>query len=201
MASYEPRDKFYRKARDRGLPSRAAFKLDEIIARFRLVPAGSPLVLDLGSAPGGWLAILSPLVGPLGRVVGSDLAPIKFSFPNTLIVAGDIKDPLVQDEIALALDGAADLITSDMAPKLTGIKAHDQARSAELVAIALALAKRLLRSGGAMVVKVFMGTEFQPLLDDFKRCFAKVETTHPKASRPGSSELYLVARGFRRFAK
>jgi 23S rRNA (uridine2552-2'-O)-methyltransferase len=201
MARYEPRDKYYRKARDQGLPSRAAFKLDEIIARFRLVPAAPSRVLDLGSAPGGWLAILSPLVGRLGRVVGSDLVPIKFSFPNTLFIAGDIKDPLVQEEIALALGGPADLITSDMAPKLTGIKAHDQNLSAELVAIALAMAKRFLRPGGAMVAKVFMGTEFQPLLDDFKKSFAKVETTHPKASRPGSSELYLVARGFRRLAK
>jgi 23S rRNA (uridine2552-2'-O)-methyltransferase len=201
MARYEPRDKYYRKARDQGLPSRAAFKLDEIIARFRLVPAGSSRVLDLGSAPGGWLAILSPLVGRLGRVVGSDLAQIKCSFANTLIIAGDIKDPLVQEEIALALGGLADLITSDMAPKLTGIKAQDQNLSAELVTIALAIAKRFLRPGGAMVAKVFMGTEFQPLLDDFKKSFAKVETTHPKASRPGSSELYLVARGFRRLAK
>jgi 23S rRNA (uridine2552-2'-O)-methyltransferase len=196
MPSYEPRDRFYRKARAQGLPSRAAFKLDEILARCRLIGAGSR-VLDLGCAPGGWLAILAPLVGAGGCVVGCDLVPIKFVFPNTRTVAGDISDPAVQERIASALGGLADLITSDMAPKLSGVKARDQARAAELAAVALRLANPLLRPDGAMVVKIFMDAEFQALLSDFKRSFAKVETIHPKASRPGSSELYLVARGFR----
>ena len=195
MVNYEPHDKFYRKARAQGLPSRAAFKLDEILTRFHLARPGSR-VIDLGCAPGGWLAILAPLVGADGRVVGCDLVPIGLSFPNTLTIAGDITDPTLKVRIAAALGGLADLITSDMAPKLSGIKARDQARSAELVAAALGLAGTFLRPGGAMVVKIFMDTEFQTLLTDFKRSFAKLELIRPRASRPGSSELYLVARGF-----
>lgn len=195
MVSYQPRDKFYRKARAQGLPSRAAFKLDEILTRFHLARAGSR-VIDLGCAPGGWLAILAPLVGAGGRVVGCDLFPVELSFPNTLTIAGDITDPAVKNRIATSLGGPADLITSDMAPKLSGIKARDQAHSAELVAAALGLAAIFLRPGGAMVVKIFMDTEFQMLLADFKRSFAKLEIIRPRASRPGSRELYLIARGF-----
>ena len=197
MARYEPHDKFYRKAREQGLPSRAAFKLEELIARFRLVRPGAR-VADVGCAPGGWLAVLARAVGPAGRVVGIDLAQCAVSAPNVVTIAGDIREAAVRSEVAARLGGSADLMTSDLSPKLTGIAARDQAQSAELLTIALEFADEVLRPGGVLVAKLFMSGEFGEIKAAFTQAFAQVEIARTKASRPGSSELYLVARGFRR---
>ena len=196
MATYEPHDKFYRKARAMGLPSRAAFKIEEILARNRLVPKNAKIV-DLGCAPGGWLAILAQAVGPGGRVVGVDLAPVKNPPAGAITIAGDILDAFVAARVAKELGGRANLVTSDLAPKLTGIAARDEARSRELIDAALAFAIAILAPGGAMVAKLFMDAEFKQVVDSFKRHFVNVEVTRTKASRPGSSELYIVARDFR----
>src|SRR5258708_919346 len=196
MARYDRPDKFYRKARAAGLPSRAAFKLEELLARFKLVRAGA-CVIDLGCAPGGWLAILARAVGSNGRVVGIDLAECRAIAPNVMTIAGDIRDAAMRIEVAARLGGGADLITSDLSPKLSGIADRDQARSTELLTIVLEFAGAVLKPGGAMIAKVFMGGEFVGIKSAFERAFDKVEITHTKASRPGSSELYLVARGFR----
>jgi 23S rRNA (uridine2552-2'-O)-methyltransferase len=195
MARYEPRDKFYRKAHEEGLPSRAAFKLEELVARFKLARPGAR-VADLGCAPGGWLAILARAVGANGRVVGIDLAQCRAPGPNVVTIAGDIRDAAMRTEVAARLGGTADLITSDLSPKLTGIAERDQARSAELLTIALEFADSVLRPDGVLVAKLFMGGEFGEIKAAFARAFAKVEIAHTKASRPGSSELYLIARGF-----
>lgn len=196
MAKYEPHDTFYHKARERGLPSRAAFKIEELLARFDLVRPGARIV-DLGCAPGGWLKPLAAAAGPRGRVVGVDLAPCPAAAPTVVTLAGDIRDAAVVAAIAAALGGPADLVTSDLAPKLSGITERDQARMLELAGAALECARALLRKGGAMVAKLFMGGDFSAAAAAFERDFAKVELTRPRASRPGSSELYLVARGFR----
>ena len=196
MATYEPHDKFYRKARARGLPSRAAFKIEEIIARNRLVGTGARIV-DLGCAPGGWLAILVAAGGASGRVVGVDFARVKNPPAGAIAIVGDILDPAVAARVRSELGGRADLVTSDLAPKLTGIAARDEARLQELIDSALGFAATILKPGGAMVAKLFMGAQFKEIVDSFKRHFASVEVTRTKASRPGSSELYLVAREFR----
>ena len=196
MATYEPRDKFYRKARAMGLPSRAAFKIEEIIARNRLVGSGARVV-DLGCAPGGWLAILVAAAGPRGRVVGVDLAEVKNPPAGAIAIVGDILDPAVAARVQSKLGGRADLVTSDLAPKLTGIAARDEARSRELIDSALSFAITILKPGAAMVTKLFMGAEFNDVVNSIKRHFANVEVTRTKASRPGSSELYVVAREFR----
>ncbi len=196
MARYEPHDKFYRRAREQGLPSRAAFKIEELITRFRLVRPGAR-VIDLGCAPGGWLAILSRVVGEAGGVVGVDMASCPRIAPNVETIAGDILDPATHSRVREALSGLADLVTSDLAPKLTGIAERDQARAAELIEAAIVIAQTTLRSGGAMVTKVFMGREFEATRKLFAREFAKSEIVHTKASRPGSAELYLVGREFR----
>ncbi len=198
MATYEPHDKFYRKARERGLPSRAAFKIEEIIARNRLVVAGSGArIVDLGCAPGGWLAILVAAAGAGGRVVGVDLAQVKNPPAGAIAIVGDILDAAVTARVQKELGGSADLVTSDLAPKLTGIAARDEARSRELIDSALIFAATILKPGAAMVAKLFMGAEFKGIVDSFKRQFGKVEVTRTKASRPGSSELYIIAREFR----
>lgn len=196
MAKYEPHDRFYLKARERGLHSRAAFKIEELLARFRLVRPGAHVV-DLGCAPGGWLGMLAAAVGPQGRVAGIDLAPCFASAANVVTMVGDILDPAGIDAVAAALDAPADLVTSDLAPKLSGVAERDQARMLELALAALQCARALLRPGGAMVVKLFMGGDFDAAVAAFARDFAQVERTRTRASRPGSAELYLVARGFR----
>jgi 23S rRNA (uridine2552-2'-O)-methyltransferase len=196
VPTYEPHDKFYRKARALGLPSRAAFKIEEIIARNRLLGRGARIV-DLGCAPGGWLAILVAAAGASGRVVGVDLAPVKNPPAGAITIAGDILDPAVTAQVNRELGGGADLVTSDLCPKLTGIAARDEARSRELIECALSFAITMLKPGGAMVAKLFMGPQFKDVVDSFKRHFGKVEVTRTKASRSGSSELYIVAREFR----
>jgi 23S rRNA (uridine2552-2'-O)-methyltransferase len=197
MARYDPHDKFYRKARAAGLPSRAAFKLEELIARFKLARAGTS-VIDLGCAPGGWLAILVRAVGSNGRVVGIDLDQCRSPGSNVVTITGDFRDDVTRAEVAGRLGGAADLISSDLSPKLSGIADRDQARSAELLMIALDFARGgALKPNGAMIAKLFMGGEFAETKRAFERAFTKVEIAHTKASRPGSSELYLVARGLR----
>jgi 23S rRNA (uridine2552-2'-O)-methyltransferase len=196
VPTYEPHDKFYRKARAMGLPSRAAFKIEEILARKRLVPKDARIV-DLGCAPGGWLAILAKNVGAGGRVVGVDLAPVKNPPAGATTIVGDILDATVIARVANELGGRADLVTSDLAPKLTGIAARDEAQSRELIEAALAFAVSILAPKGAMVVKLFMGSEFKDVVDAFKRHFGTVEATRTKASRPGSAELYIIARDFR----
>jgi 23S rRNA (uridine2552-2'-O)-methyltransferase len=197
MPTYEPRDKFYRKARAMGLPSRAAFKIEELIDRAKLALPGSRIV-DLGCAPGGWLAILARAVGPGGRVVGVDLAPVKSPAPCCVTLCGDIRDPEVVASAIDALGAHADLVTCDIAPKLTGVRDRDEARMRELIDAAIAFATRALKPGGAMIAKAFMSRGFKEIVAEFEELFANVEVTRVRASRPGSSELYIVARGFKR---
>lgn len=152
--------------------------------------------MDLGCAPGGWLVILSGAVGPLGRVVGLDLAPCKEMPPNVTTVVGDLRDPAVRAAALERLGGPADLVTSDLSPKLTGIRARDQAVVRELLDLSLEVARQALRPGGAMVAKIFMSADFKSIIANFERCFRKVETTRTEATRPGSAELYIIARDF-----
>jgi 23S rRNA (uridine2552-2'-O)-methyltransferase len=196
VARYQHRDRFYRKANQLGLPSRAAFKLEELLTRFKLVGQGSR-VIDLGCAPGGWLAILTRAVGSRGLVVGIDLAACPKAAANVITVAGDVADLEVRLQVAEAIGGSvADLVTSDMAPKLSGIAERDQAKSRDLLIAALDLARVLLKPGGAMITKVFMGPGFEEMRALFAHDFARVDAVRTRASRPGSSEFYLVARDF-----
>jgi 23S rRNA (uridine2552-2'-O)-methyltransferase len=197
MATYTPRDKFYRKARAQGLASRAAFKIEELIGRFKLARPGAKIV-DLGCAPGGWLEILARAVGENGLVVGVDLVACASRIVGVITIAGDIREPAVAAAITARLGGPADLITSDLAPKLSGIAARDQARSAELIEAAIGVAEHSLRPGGAMVAKLFMGGDFEQSVAEFRRRFRDVQIARTEATRPGSSELYVVARDFYR---
>ncbi len=196
MATYTPRDSFYRKARERGLPSRAAFKLEELIKRFSLVKRGARIA-DLGCAPGGWLAILARAAGPEGVVVGIDVAQCGSPAPGVVTIVGDVSDTATAGLVLAELGGRADLVTSDLSPKLSGIAARDQVRAHALAEAALDFAARCLKPGGAMVAKLFMGTDFEKVANAFRRRFGKVDVTRTRATRPGSSELYLIARDFK----
>jgi 23S rRNA (uridine2552-2'-O)-methyltransferase len=196
MARYQPHDQFFRKARALGLPSRAAFKLEELIKRFKLIRSGAR-VIDLGCAPGGWLAVLAQASGPEGRVIGVDLVNCAIAASTVTTIAGDIREANVRSQVTMELGGPADLVTCDMAPKLSGIVDRDQAVSFELLMTALAFARTVLKPDGALVAKLFMGPDFEESVAPFREAFAQVDLTRTKATRPGSSELYAIARGHR----
>lgn len=196
MPTYQPRDKYFRKAKERGLRSRAAFKLEEILARAKLDLSGARIA-DLGCAPGGWLVILACAAGPSGRVVGVDLAPVRNPPPGVVAIAGDIRDAATMERAAKELGGRADLVTSDLAPKLSGVAARDEAEAQSVLDAALEFSCAVLRPGGAMIAKLFMGARFKETVARFENDFANVDVVRTRATRPGSSELYVIARGFR----
>jgi len=188
-------DPYVQQALRDGYRSRACYKLLEIQEKDRLVLPGMT-VLDLGSAPGGWSQVAVELVGHNGRVVASDILPMD-SLAGVEFVVGDFTDDEVFDQILSALNGQqVDVVISDMAPNLSGMNAVDQPRSMYLVELALDMARRVLREDGQFVAKVFQGEGFDAFLRDAQTDFAKVLTRKPKASRPRSREVYVVAKGF-----
>ena len=195
--AYDRKDSYYSRAKSAGYRSRAAFKLQELARRYRLLRKGSRVV-DLGAWPGGWLQMAAELVGPGGRVVGVDLQPVDpLPQPWVSCIEGDAADPAVCEEILRRAGGAVDVVLSDMAPKLTGVRARDEARAAELAAATLGLARRVLGAGGHLVMKTFMSAETNALLVELRRHFRTVKLSRPEASRKGSAETYVVALEFR----
>lgn len=178
------------------MPSRAAFKIEEIIARNRLVSKGARVV-DLGCAPGGWLAVLAATAAADARIVGVDLVACATTSPKVATLTGDAADAAVRRAAFDLLGGPADLIISDMAPKLSGIKARDEARCEDLLNLALQIAAEMLKPGGAMIAKAFMSGDFAQTVAAFRARFRTVALVRTAATRPGSRELYLVARDFR----
>jgi 23S rRNA (uridine2552-2'-O)-methyltransferase len=197
IVNYQPKDAFYRKAKREGYRSRAAYKLLELGRRFHLIKPGERVV-DLGAAPGGWLQVAAELAGPKGKVVGIDLQPIApFHEPNIALLQGDAASEECGKKIEELLGGKADCVLSDLSPRLTGIHDADIARSVELIRLAHAVARRLLRPGGNFLVKSFVAQELQAFFLELKKDFSSVDRTRPEATRKGSSEIYFCARGFR----
>jgi 23S rRNA (uridine2552-2'-O)-methyltransferase len=195
--TYQPKDAFYRKAKKEGYRSRAAYKLLELGRRFQLIQPGER-VADLGAAPGGWLQVAAELAGPKGKVVGIDLQPIApFHEPNIALLQGDAASEECGKKIEELLGGKADCVLSDLSPRLTGIHDADIARSVELIRLAHAVARRLLRPGGNFLVKSFVAQELQAFFLELKKDFSSVDRTRPEATRKGSSEIYFCARGYR----
>jgi len=196
--SYDPRDRFWRKAKKEGLRARSAFKLEEIQERFHVLRPGGR-VLDLGAAPGGWCLIAAREVGSKGFVLGIDCGPIPpLPAPARTWVADAFAPALVE---RLRAEGHApyDAVLSDLAPKTSGIHSADEARSLELAGRALSLALEVLKPSGAFVVKVFMGGDFESFLRSVRSAFRDVKVVRPEASvARGSKEVYLVCRKPRR---
>jgi len=194
--SYNPRDRYYKKAKQEGYRSRAAYKLLELQQRYRLLRPGDKVV-DLGAAPGGWLQVAARAVGPKGKVIGVDLQEIEpFPERNIALLRGDARVSEVQATAKELLDGPADAVISDMAPKLSGIRDADMARAVELNRLALSVAVQLLRPGGALLIKSFMNNDLHEFSAALKQHFSEVQRTKPEATRQGSSEFYFFARGF-----
>jgi 23S rRNA (uridine2552-2'-O)-methyltransferase len=154
-------------------------------------------VVDLGAAPGGWSQVAAGRIGDQGRVIATDILPMP-TLAGVTFVEGDFGDAGVVDRILVALDGRpVDLVLSDMAPNMSGMKAVDQARHLVLAELALEFAARVLKPGGDFLVKLFHGEGFDDYLRGLRARFARVATRKPDASRDRSREVYLLARGLK----
>ncbi len=189
-------DPYVQKARREGYRSRAVYKLEELDQRDRLLKPGISIV-DLGAAPGGWCQYIERRLGDRVRIVATDLLPMDpVAGTNFAFVQGDFREPDVLARIEAALGEAkVDLVLSDMAPNISGVDAADQAGSVHLAELALDFARNRLKPGGVFVTKVFQGEGFDEYLRTLRQAFAKVTLRKPRASRPRSREIYLVARG------
>ncbi|HKB73812.1 MAG TPA: RlmE family RNA methyltransferase [Burkholderiales bacterium] len=187
-------DPYVHRAKAHGYRSRAAYKLVEIANRDGLARPGDAVV-DLGAAPGGWAQALAERVGRSGRVIAVDLLEIA-PIPGVAIVRGDFREETVLQRLEDALaDQKLDLVVSDMAPNLSGVRATDQARSVHLCELALAFAREHLKPRGAFLVKAFQGTGYPEFLAAMRAVFITVASRKPGASRGDSKEMYLVGKG------
>jgi 23S rRNA (uridine2552-2'-O)-methyltransferase len=186
-------DPFAAKARAHGYRSRAAYKLTEIDDRFHLLRPGMRVV-DLGLAPGGWTQVA--LERGVTNIAGVDLLPVD-ALPPAHILQMDFTDPACGPQLIALLGGAPDVVLSDMAPNTVGHRQTDHLRIVGLIEAAVDFAIQVLKPGGAFVAKAFQGGETASVIGELKRHFADVKNVKPKASRADSSELYLVATGFK----
>ncbi len=189
-------DPYVQRAREEGWRSRAVFKLEEIQRSDHLLKPGMT-VIDLGAAPGGWSQLAARVLAGRGRVIAVDILPMA-GLAGVEVVQGDFSEQATIDRLLGLLQGAgADLVLSDMAPNTMGIAEVDHARSMHLVDLATDFAAHALRPGGDLLLKVFQGREFQPLVARLRADFKTVKLRKPKASRGRSPELYVLARGYR----
>jgi len=195
--AYERKDAFHARAKREGYASRAAYKLQELQRSTKLLRAGQRVV-DLGCWPGGWLQVAGEIVGRGGRVVGVDLAGIESSLQkeNAFSIVGDLADPVISQQILECLGGPADVVLSDAAPKLTGIRATDRAREEALLEAIEARIPELLRRGGSAIVKLLECPEAAQFRVRLARRFAQSRGVKPEATRKGSTEVYLFLRDF-----
>ena len=187
-------DAFFREARRRGLRSRAALKLEAIDARDHLF-RHARVVVDLGAAPGGWSQVARRALPPDGRIVALDMLDME-ELAGVEFIRGDFRQAEVLHRLEASVGRrAVDLVMSDMAPNLSGMRVNDQARWRELAECAAGFAAGVLRSDGAFLVKLFQGEETASYLQTLRERFASVVVRKPAASRTRSSESYALARG------
>jgi len=189
-------DVYVRRAKEEGYRSRSSFKLLEIQEQDKLIRQGMTVV-DLGAAPGGWSQVAVNLAGGKGRVIASDILSVD-SLPGVEFVQGDFTESAVLERlIELLKDEKADLVISDMAPNMSGMRDIDLPQVMYLAELALDLARTVLRLEGQFLVKVFHGEGCEELQRELRISFKSVKVRKPKASRARSSEIYLLAAGFR----
>lgn len=190
-------DPYVRRATAEGYRSRAAYKLQQIAAKDRLLRPGMTVV-DLGAAPGGWSQVAAKAVGAAGRVIAVDVLEMP-QVPGVTVIHGDFREQRTLDALERALEGRpVDLVLSDMAPNLSGIASADQARAIDLAELALDFASKHLKPHGNFLVKTFQGAGYDELLESLRRSFLRVYTRKPDASCSRSSEVYLLAKGLRK---
>jgi 23S rRNA (uridine2552-2'-O)-methyltransferase len=188
------RDPYVHQAQQAGYRSRAAFKLLEINERDRLIKPGM-VVVDLGAAPGGWSQVATKLVGNHGKIIALDILPMD-TLAGVDFIHGDFREPEVMEILKQKVgEKKIDLVISDMAPNISGIRDSDQARTMYLAELALDFARDGLRPGGDFLTKVFEGEGIDTFRKELSQVFSKVLTRKPKASRSESREIYLLGRG------
>ncbi len=186
--AFEPKDRFFHKAKSEGFVARSAYKLEELQKKFKLMRKGD-FVLDMGAAPGAWSQIASKEIGPQGKIVGLDLKEISVKLPNAkfYVMNAFEFDPKI-------LEGRnINCLLSDMAPNTTGIRNTDQARSFDLCEQVVKVSDEYLSAGGHLVMKIFEGPDVEKLIKDLGRRFAQTKRIKPEAVRKGSFETYFVA--------
>ena len=189
-------DEFVQEAQKEGWRSRAVYKLEEIQKRDKLIRQGMT-VIDLGAAPGAWSQYVAREVGHKGRVIALDILSMD-AFADVEIITGDFREEETLNALRETLgDAPVDVVLSDMAPNMSGVEAVDQPRSMYLAELALELAREVLKPGGDLLVKVFQGAGFEEYRRNMQAAFGKLQSRKPKASRPRSREVYLLARDFK----
>ncbi|TBU97907.1 23S rRNA (uridine(2552)-2'-O)-methyltransferase RlmE [Stutzerimonas kirkiae] len=189
-------DPYVKMAQRDGYRSRASYKLLELQERDRLLRPGMTVV-DLGAAPGGWSQVTSRVIGDKGRLIASDILEMD-SIADVTFIQGDFTEDAVFARILEAIgESPVDLVISDMAPNMSGVRAADQAKAMFLCELALDLATRVLRPGGDFLIKIFQGEGFDAYLRDVRQRFEKVQMRKPLSSRDRSREQYLLGRGFK----
>jgi 23S rRNA (uridine2552-2'-O)-methyltransferase len=187
------REYYYRKAKEEKYRSRASYKLLQVIERYQFIKSGD-VVVDLGAAPGGWMQVAQKTIGNKGFVLGIDINPIQpFETQNFQTVVADIMDPQIIERIKEYLPRQADVVLSDVSPNISGIWEVDNARQIDLARRSLEVATSILKSNGNFFAKVFQGEMTGFFAEEVKRRFAFVKLVKPKASRPKSAELYILA--------
>ncbi|WP_137820298.1 23S rRNA (uridine(2552)-2'-O)-methyltransferase RlmE [Pseudomonas sp. 2FG] len=189
-------DPYVKMAQKDGYRSRASYKLLEIQEKDRILRPGNTVV-DLGAAPGGWSQVTSRVIGDKGRLIASDILEMD-SIPDVTFIQGDFTEAQVLAQILEAVgNNPVDLVISDMAPNMSGVRMADQARAMYLCELALDLAGQVLRPGGDFLIKIFQGEGFDLYHKQVRAMFEKVQMRKPLSSRDRSREQYLLARGFR----
>lgn len=189
-------DEYVKMAQIKGYRSRAVFKLSEIQDKDHIIKPGMN-VIDLGAAPGGWSQFAQEIIGKRNKIIALDILPME-PIEGVDFIQGDFREQAVLDELYAVLEGAeVNLVMSDMAPNMSGNKAVDQPRSVYLAELALDTAKAVLTKGGTFLVKLFHGEGFEEFYQEVQTSFSKVAIRKPKASRPRSNEVYILAKGFK----
>lgn len=193
-------DPYVKKAQAEGMRSRAAYKLEELLERDRLLKPGM-VVVDLGAAPGGWSQCIRQALGERGRVVALDILEMP-PLAGVEFLHGDFREQTVLSELEAMLGGQdVDLVLSDMAPNKSGVDAVDQPRAMYLAELAMEFADNHLKPGGAFLIKLFQGTGFDDYVKELRRRYDRVVIRKPDASRKRSPEVYALGQGKRRQIK
>jgi 23S rRNA (uridine2552-2'-O)-methyltransferase len=189
-------DEFVKRAQREGFRSRAVYKLDEIQHKDRILKPGMTIV-DLGAAPGGWSQYAARVLRGQGRIIAMDILPME-PLDGVELLQGDFREDEVLEALMEKIDDRAiDLVMSDMAPNISGMEAVDQPRSMYLAELAVDFAAQVLREGGDLLFKAFQGEGFDDLVKLLRGQYRQVRIRKPKASRPRSREVYVLARHYR----
>ncbi len=188
---YQRKDYYFKEAKNQNYTARSVFKLKEIHERFKVFKLNDK-VLDLGAAPGSWSQYASQQIGLGGRILGIDLQALQVVLPNAVFICGDLRN--LKDLIVThAVTPPFDVVLSDMAPKTTGIRVTDQARSIELCELALEMSQAFLRHRGTFICKMFHSEYFESFRNALRKNFKRVEVLRPKSTRKASQEIFFIA--------